>query len=85
VIFAKEEELNQVLVKKINGTRKMYVSGTKWEGRSAVRVAVSTVSKFPEYLITLFGYFARFFFSNNLELPRHSKQALELAKHPEIS
>jgi glutamate/tyrosine decarboxylase-like PLP-dependent enzyme len=43
VIFrAKEEELNQVLVKRINGTRQMYVSGTKWGGRSAVRVAVST-------------------------------------------
>jgi len=43
VIFrAREEDLNQVLVKKINGTRKMYVSGTKWDGKPAVRVAVST-------------------------------------------
>jgi glutamate/tyrosine decarboxylase-like PLP-dependent enzyme len=43
VIFgAKDDALNQELVKKINGTRKMYVSGTKWEGKPACRVAVST-------------------------------------------
>ncbi|TVY80937.1 L-2,4-diaminobutyrate decarboxylase [Lachnellula suecica] len=43
VIFrAKNEVLNQELVGKINGTRKMYVSGTKWDGQPACRVAVST-------------------------------------------
>lgn len=43
VLFrAKDDELNAQLVKKINATRKMYVSGTKWEGKPAVRIAVST-------------------------------------------
>lgn len=43
VIFrARDEVLNQKLVEKINATRKMYVSGTKWDGRPACRVAVST-------------------------------------------
>lgn len=43
VIFkAKDAKLNEELVKKINDTRKMYVSGTKWQGESAVRIAVST-------------------------------------------
>jgi hypothetical protein len=30
------------LVKNINATRKMYVSGTKWDGKPACRIAVST-------------------------------------------
>jgi glutamate/tyrosine decarboxylase-like PLP-dependent enzyme len=43
VLFrAKEDEANAELVKRINGTRKMYVSGTKWSGQPACRVAVST-------------------------------------------
>lgn len=42
VLFrAKNELLNDELVARINGTRDMYVSGTSWEGRKAVRVAVS--------------------------------------------
>jgi len=43
VIFrAKDETVNRELVGRINSTRKMYVSGTKWEGRPACRIAVST-------------------------------------------
>jgi hypothetical protein len=43
VLFrAKDEKLNGELVKRINSTRKMYVSGTKWEGNPACRIAVST-------------------------------------------
>lgn len=43
VLFrAKADEANAELVKRINSTRKMYVSGTKWSGQPACRVAVST-------------------------------------------
>lgn len=43
VLFrARDETLNDELVKRINSTRKMYVSGTKWDGRPACRIAVST-------------------------------------------
>jgi len=43
VIFrAKDEKINAELVKRINGTRKMYVSGTKWGGLPACRIAIST-------------------------------------------
>jgi hypothetical protein len=43
VIFrATDEAKNAELVKNINVTRKMYVSGTKWEGKPACRIAVST-------------------------------------------
>ncbi|KAI5462459.1 pyridoxal phosphate-dependent transferase [Mariannaea sp. PMI_226] len=43
VLFrAKDSALNDVLVEKINETRQMYVSGTKWNGQKAVRMAVST-------------------------------------------
>ena len=43
VIFkAKNESVNAELVKKINATRKIYVSGTKWDGRPACRIAIST-------------------------------------------
>jgi glutamate/tyrosine decarboxylase-like PLP-dependent enzyme len=43
VIFrAKDEKTNAELVKRINGTRKMYVSGTKWGGLPACRIAIST-------------------------------------------
>ncbi|KEZ40839.1 Uncharacterized protein SAPIO_CDS7996 [Scedosporium apiospermum] len=42
VLFrAKNKELNGVLVQKINDTRKIYVSETKWKGEKAVRIAVS--------------------------------------------
>ncbi len=42
VLFrAKSDELNEVLVDRINETRQMYVSGTKWKGKKAVRLAVS--------------------------------------------
>jgi len=43
VIFrARDEELNGELVAKINDGRRMYVSGTKWDGKPASRIAVST-------------------------------------------
>lgn len=42
VLFrARSTELNDVLVERINRTRQMYVSGTSWQGRKAVRIAVS--------------------------------------------
>ncbi|KAI9834981.1 MAG: hypothetical protein M1819_002704 [Sarea resinae] len=42
VLFrAKDEGLNNELVARINGSKKIYVSGTKWEGRPAARIAVS--------------------------------------------
>lgn len=43
VLFrAKDDDTNANLVKRINATRKMYVSGTKWAGQPACRIAVST-------------------------------------------
>lgn len=33
--------MNDVLVQRINETRQMYVSGTRWKGETAVRIAVS--------------------------------------------
>ncbi|KAI9642035.1 hypothetical protein NHQ30_009906 [Ciborinia camelliae] len=43
VIFrANDDSINDELVKRINTTRKLYVSGTKWEGKPACRIAVST-------------------------------------------
>lgn len=43
VLFrAKDDKVNGELVKRINSTRKMYVSGTKWDGKPACRIAVST-------------------------------------------
>ncbi|KAI5277130.1 PLP-dependent transferase [Aureobasidium subglaciale] len=42
VLFrAREEALNVELVKKINASRKIYVSGTKWGGQPACRFAIS--------------------------------------------
>jgi glutamate/tyrosine decarboxylase-like PLP-dependent enzyme len=42
VIFrAKDEALNGELVKRMNRTRKLYVSGTQWEGKTAARFAVA--------------------------------------------
>lgn len=41
VLFrAKAEKLNKVLKERINKGGKMYVSGTMWDGREAVRIAV---------------------------------------------
>ncbi len=43
VLFrARDAKKNAELVKNINASRKMYVSGTKWEGKPACRIAVST-------------------------------------------
>ena len=42
VLFrAKDDEINNVLAKRINATGKMYVTGTNWEGETAVRIAIS--------------------------------------------
>ena len=42
VLFrAKDDHLNDQLVAKINETRKIYVSGTQWEGKAAARFAVA--------------------------------------------
>lgn len=42
VLFrAKDSALNDVLVERINATRKIYVSPTTWKGEKAVRIAVS--------------------------------------------
>jgi glutamate/tyrosine decarboxylase-like PLP-dependent enzyme len=42
VLFrAKDEKLNEQLVAKIKASRKIYVSGTSWDGRPACRFAVS--------------------------------------------
>ncbi|KAK0752332.1 pyridoxal phosphate-dependent transferase, partial [Schizothecium vesticola] len=42
VLFkAKNEALNEVLVDRINDTGRIFVSGTKWNGEKAVRIAVS--------------------------------------------
>jgi glutamate/tyrosine decarboxylase-like PLP-dependent enzyme len=42
VLFrAVDEELNKQLVNKIKATRKIYVSGTAWDGKPACRFAVS--------------------------------------------
>ncbi|KAE8448061.1 hypothetical protein EG329_009826 [Mollisiaceae sp. DMI_Dod_QoI] len=43
VLFrARNESINIELVKRINATRKMYVSGTMWGGKPACRIAIST-------------------------------------------
>jgi len=42
VLFrAKDEKVNDELVKRINGTGRIYVSGTRWNGGPAARIAVS--------------------------------------------
>lgn len=42
VLFrAKDETINKSLVQRLNGTRKLYVSGTQWDGAAAARFAVS--------------------------------------------
>lgn len=43
VLFrAEDDKINTELVNRINATRRMYVSGTKWEGKPACRIAIST-------------------------------------------
>ena len=43
VLFrARDAALNEVLVDRINATGKMFVSGTKWDGEKAVRIAVGS-------------------------------------------
>ncbi|KAM0333323.1 hypothetical protein ACHAQA_001984 [Verticillium albo-atrum] len=42
LLRAKDNSLNEELVARINETRDMYVSGTSWGGRKAVRVAVGS-------------------------------------------
>jgi glutamate/tyrosine decarboxylase-like PLP-dependent enzyme len=43
VLFrAKDDKVNGELTKRINSSRKMFVTGTKWNGKPACRIAVST-------------------------------------------
>lgn len=43
VLFrAKDEALNEVLVSKIHESQEWYVSGTRWHGKPACRIAVSS-------------------------------------------
>ncbi|KAK3720544.1 hypothetical protein LTR37_003593 [Vermiconidia calcicola] len=43
VLFrAKDDEANKVLVERINNMRRVYVSGTQWDGRPAARFAIAT-------------------------------------------
>lgn len=43
VLFrARDAALNEVLVDRINATGRMFVSGTKWDGQKAVRIAVGS-------------------------------------------
>lgn len=49
VLFrAKDEALNNSLVKRINNTARIYVSGTSWDGNSACRMAVANWQVDPE-------------------------------------
>lgn len=42
VLFrAKDREVNEVLVQRLNASGKIYVSGTKWKGEKACRIAIS--------------------------------------------
>ena len=42
VLFcAKDAALNRELVQRINATRRLYVSGTQWDGKPAARFAVA--------------------------------------------
>lgn len=43
VLFrARDDTVNADLVKRINGTRRIYASGTQWEGRPAARFAIAS-------------------------------------------
>lgn len=49
VLFrARDEPLNDVLVKRINATNRIYVSGTVWDGRPATRMAIANWQVKPE-------------------------------------
>lgn len=49
VLFrAKEDDLNDSLVRRINQTSKVYISGTTWKGRPASRIAVSNWQANPD-------------------------------------
>lgn len=49
VLFrAKDQALNESLVKRINSTSRIYVSGTKWDGRPASRIAVANWQVDPD-------------------------------------
>ena len=55
VLFrAKSESLNSELVKKINQSSRIYLSGTSWAGKPAARVAVSNWQVDPERDIQIF-------------------------------
>jgi hypothetical protein len=42
VLFsAKDDVVNDTLIQRINGQNRIYVSGTVWAGRKAVRIAVA--------------------------------------------
>jgi len=46
VLFrARDAEVNEELVKRINGTRRIYCSGSVWVGRKAARVAMSNLAR----------------------------------------
>lgn len=50
VLFrAKEDDLNDTLVSRINRTSKIYISGTTWKGRPASRMAVSNWQANPDH------------------------------------
>ncbi|KAL2073304.1 hypothetical protein VTL71DRAFT_10628 [Oculimacula yallundae] len=66
VIFkTKNESINADLVQRINATRKMYVSGTKWDGNPACRIALSTWKVDVERDLRLAVAYARQFSSSN--------------------
>jgi glutamate/tyrosine decarboxylase-like PLP-dependent enzyme len=49
VLFrAKDKRLNEELVQRIQATRKVYVSGTTWDGQPACRFAVSNWQVVPD-------------------------------------
>jgi glutamate/tyrosine decarboxylase-like PLP-dependent enzyme len=45
---ARDADLNKVLVRRINATKRIYVSGTAWDGEPACRIAVSNWQVDPE-------------------------------------
>ena len=50
VLFrASDDNINQDLVRRINSTRKIYVSGTSWEGSPACRFAIANWQVYPEH------------------------------------
>lgn len=50
VLFrAKEDGLNDSLVRRVNQSSKIYISGTTWQGRAASRIAVSNWQANPDH------------------------------------